>query len=41
MLGDRIVTKLIRLTADNLNLKEQIVLTPSALISSELDDLLK
>ena len=41
MLGDRIVTKLIRMTTDNLNQKEQIVLTQSALMSSELDDLLK
>lgn len=41
MLGDRITTKLIRMTADNLNQKEQIVLTKSALITCELDDLLK
>jgi hypothetical protein len=41
MLGDKIVTKLIRMTADNLNQKEQIVLNKSALMSSELDDLLK
>jgi len=41
MLGDGIITKIIRTTADNLNPKEQIVLNKSALISCELDDLLK
>lgn len=41
ILGDGIVTKTIRMTASNLNQKEQIVLTKSALISCELDDLLK
>lgn len=41
MLGDAIVTKLIRMTADNLNQKEQVLLNKSALLSSELDDLLK
>lgn len=41
MLGDAIITKLIRMTADNLNQKEQIVLNKSALLSCELDDLLK
>ncbi|MDP2683671.1 MAG: nucleotidyl transferase AbiEii/AbiGii toxin family protein [bacterium] len=41
MLGDTIATKLIRMTADNLNPKEQIVLNKSALLSCELDDLLK
>ncbi|KKR07930.1 MAG: Protein containing DUF1814 [Parcubacteria group bacterium GW2011_GWC2_39_14] len=41
MLGDAIVTKVIRMTADNLNQKEQIVLNKSALLSCELDDLLK
>lgn len=41
MMGDAIVTKLIRMTADNLNPKEQIVLNRSALLSCELDDLLK
>lgn len=41
MLGDSIITKVIRMTADNLNQKEQIVLNKSALISCELDDLLK
>jgi hypothetical protein len=40
-LGDGIVTKTIRMTASNLNQKEQIVLTKSTLISCELDDLLK
>jgi hypothetical protein len=41
MLGDGIITKVIRMTADNLNPKEQIVLNKSALLSCELDDLLK
>jgi hypothetical protein len=41
MLGDRIITKVIRMTADNLNQKEQIVLNKSTLLSCELDDLLK
>ncbi len=41
MLGDTITTKVIRMTADNLNQKEQIVLNKSALLSCELDDLLK
>lgn len=41
MLDDGITTKVIRMTADNLNQKEQIVLTKSALLSCELDDLLK
>lgn len=41
MLGDRIAIKLIRMTADNLNQKEQIVLNKSALLSCDLDDLLK
>ncbi len=41
MLGDSILTKVIRMTADNLNQKEQIVLNKSALLSCELDDLLK
>lgn len=41
ILGDGIVTKTIRMTASNLNQKEQIVLTKSILISCELDDLLK
>ena len=41
MLGDEIVTKVIRMTADKFNQKEEIVLTKSALRSCELDDLLK
>ena len=41
MLGDSIITKVIRMTADNLNQKEQILLNKSALLSCELDDLLK
>jgi len=41
MLGDGIATKIIRMTADNLNQKEQIVLNKSTLLSCELDDLLK
>ena len=41
MLGDSIVTKVIRMTADNLNQKEQIVLNKSTLLSCDLDDLLK
>jgi len=41
MLGNNIATKFIRMTADNFNPKEQIVLNKSALLSCELDDLLK
>lgn len=41
MLGEVIITKVIRMTADNLNQKEQIVLNKSALLSCDLDDLLK
>lgn len=41
MLGDSITAKVIRMTAANLNQKEQIVLNKSALLSCELDDLLK
>lgn len=41
MLGDQIITRVIRMTADNLNPNEQILLNPSALLSTELDDLLK
>jgi len=41
VLGDGIITKVIRMTADNLNQKEQIVLNKSTLLSCELDDLLK
>lgn len=39
--GRTIVTKIIRMTADNLNQKEQIVLNKSALLSCGLEDLLK
>lgn len=41
MLGNNIETKLIRMTASNLNQREQIVLNKSALLSCELDDLFK
>jgi len=41
MLGDNIITKVIRMNANNLNQKEQIVLNKPALLSCELDDLLK
>jgi hypothetical protein len=41
VLGDSITTKVIRMTAENLNQKEQIVLNKSTLLSCELDDLLK
>jgi len=41
IVGDSIVTKVIRMTADNLNPKEQILLNKSALESRELDDFLK
>ncbi|MFH1856793.1 MAG: nucleotidyl transferase AbiEii/AbiGii toxin family protein [Candidatus Omnitrophota bacterium] len=41
MLGDSIITKLIRMTADKLNQKEQVLLNKSALLSCEVDDLLK
>ena len=41
MFGDAIITKVVRMTADNLNQKEQIVLNKSVLLSCELDDLLK
>lgn len=41
MLGNQIVTKVIRMSADNFNPREQIILNPSALLSSELEDLLK
>lgn len=41
MLGNSIATKFIRMTADNFNPKEQIVLNKSTLLSCELDDLLK
>ena len=41
MLGRSIDTKLIRMTVNHLNQKEQIVLNKSALLSCELEDLLK
>lgn len=41
MFGNGIVTKLIRMTADNLDQNEQIMLNKSALLSCELEDLLK
>lgn len=41
LLGDMIATKLIRMTAQNLNQKEQILLNKSALLNCELDDLLR
>jgi hypothetical protein len=41
ILGDIITTKLIRMTANNLNRNEQILLNKSVLLSCELDDLLK
>lgn len=41
MLGELISTKIIRMTAQNFNPKEQIILNPSALLSCELEDLLK
>jgi len=41
MVGDSIDTRIIRMTADNLDQKEQIVLNKSALISCDIDDLLK
>ena len=41
MLGNNIATKFIRMTADNFNPKEQIVLNKSTLLSCELDYLLK
>lgn len=41
MIGDTITTKLIRMTADDLDQKKQIVLNKSALLSAEFDDLLK
>jgi hypothetical protein len=41
VLGQGIITKVIRSTADNFNPKEQIVLNWSALRDCELDDLLR
>lgn len=39
--GDKIITKVIRMTADKFNQKEETVLNKSALVSCELEDLLK
>ncbi|MDO8555005.1 MAG: nucleotidyl transferase AbiEii/AbiGii toxin family protein [bacterium] len=41
MVGDNISTKVIKMRAVNLNLKEHTLLNKSALLSCELDDLLK
>ncbi|MBI2634116.1 nucleotidyl transferase AbiEii/AbiGii toxin family protein [Candidatus Peregrinibacteria bacterium] len=41
MLGDSITTKVIRMTAEKFNRKEDILLNKSTLLSCELDDLLK
>ena len=41
VLSDQIKTKMIRMTADSVNRAEQIVLTKTALLSCEFDDLLK
>ncbi|MFH1178229.1 MAG: nucleotidyl transferase AbiEii/AbiGii toxin family protein [bacterium] len=41
LVGDTLTTKLIRVTADNLNQKEQIILRKEDLISCDFDDLLK
>ncbi|MCD4706054.1 nucleotidyl transferase AbiEii/AbiGii toxin family protein [bacterium] len=41
ILGNIIQTKMIRMTANNLNRREQIVLNRSALLSCELEDLMK
>ncbi|HBB03262.1 MAG: hypothetical protein US89_C0006G0071 [Candidatus Peregrinibacteria bacterium GW2011_GWF2_38_29] len=41
ILGNGIATKVIRMTADNLNPNEQILLNKSTLLSCELNDLLK
>ena len=41
VLGDTITTKLVRITADNLNPKEQIVLRKQDLLKCDFDDLLK
>lgn len=41
IVGDTLTTKLIRVTADNLNQKEQTVLRKEDLISCDFDDLLK
>jgi len=41
LVGDTLATKLIRVTADNLNQKEQIILRKEDLIRCDFDDLLK
>jgi hypothetical protein len=41
LVGDTLTTKLIRVTADNLNQKEQIVLRKEDLVRCDFDDLLK
>lgn len=41
ILGDNMTTKLIRMTADRFNPREQIILDKSTLLSCELEDLLK
>jgi hypothetical protein len=41
LVGDTLTTKLVRVTADNLNQKEQIILRKEDLISCDFDDLLK
>lgn len=41
MLGNNIETKVIRMTANDLNRREQIMLNKSALLSCELDDLFR
>ena len=41
ILGDGLITKTIRMTSNNLNQKEQIVINRSALLACELDDLVK
>ena len=41
IIGDQIWTKVIRMSAENFNPREQIILNPSALLSCELEDLLK
>ncbi|KKW22692.1 MAG: hypothetical protein UY66_C0033G0001 [Parcubacteria group bacterium GW2011_GWC1_51_35] len=41
LVGDTLMTKLIRVSADNLNQKEQIVLRKEDLIRHDFDDLLK
>jgi len=41
IVGDTLTTKLIRVTADNLNQKEQVVLRKEDLIRHDFDDLLK